>query len=104
MSQPVKITGSVLIGGTQEPGHGTFAALNPATGERISPDFQEAHAGQVAKACELAAAAFGAFSELSPGLRAQFLHSVAQEILGLGDVLIERAMAETGLPRARLEG
>jgi NADP-dependent aldehyde dehydrogenase len=33
-----------------------------------------------------------------------FLEAVAQAIMDIGDALIERAMAESGLPRARLEG
>ena len=44
------------------------------------------------------------FSELTPAARASFLQTVGAQILALGDRLIERGMAETGLPRARLEG
>ena len=36
--------------------------------------------------------------------RASFLERIAAGILELGDALIERAMAETGLPRGRIEG
>ena len=104
MNLPLGITGAVLVGGTPESGRDTFAAINPATGEHIGPVFQEADAGHVAQACELATQAFGEFSELTPPARARFLQSVGSEILGLGDSLIERAMVETGLPRARLEG
>jgi NADP-dependent aldehyde dehydrogenase len=83
---------------------GTFTAIDPATGAPLPPAFQEAGAADVAAACELAAEAFGSFSELAPAVRARFLECVGAEIMGLGDALIERAMAETGLPRARLEG
>ncbi|MEL0211238.1 MAG: aldehyde dehydrogenase family protein, partial [Novosphingobium sp.] len=36
--------------------------------------------------------------------RAAFLEAIASEILAIGDDLIEAAMSESGLPRARLEG
>jgi NADP-dependent aldehyde dehydrogenase len=36
--------------------------------------------------------------------RADFLEQVAEEILSLGDVLLDRAVAESGLPRGRIEG
>ena len=37
-------------------------------------------------------------------IRDRFLETIAEQILALGDGLIERAMRESGLPRARLEG
>lgn len=69
----------------------------------MSPDFQEAGAADVAAACGLAAEAFGRFSELALTERAAFLECAAAEIMALGTVLIDRAMAETGLARARLD-
>ena len=36
--------------------------------------------------------------------RAKFLEAIAQGILDLGEVLVERVMSESGLPRARVEG
>ncbi len=104
MSSSSEITGSVLFGTERNVGAHTFTAVNPATGERLGPAFQEAGAEDVAAACELAAAAFAEFSELAPSARAGFLQCVGNQIMGLGEALIERAMAETGLPRARLEG
>ncbi|CAN0563075.1 unnamed protein product, partial [Ectocarpus sp. 12 AP-2014] len=56
------------------------------------------------KACELANVAFDRYRETSLDERAAFIETIANEIEALGDVLIERAMAESGLPRARLEG
>ena len=81
-----------------------FVAHHAVTGEPLTPVFQEAEPQDVADACRLAAATFAEFSELVPANRATFLEQVAAEIAALGDILIERAMAETGLPRARLEG
>jgi alpha-ketoglutaric semialdehyde dehydrogenase len=56
------------------------------------------------EAAALAAAAFGPYRATSPEQRAVFLETVAAKIEAIGDDLIVRAMAETGLPRARLEG
>jgi NADP-dependent aldehyde dehydrogenase len=103
MIPPNEITGSILVGTERSLGEHTFRAVNPATGEHLEPAFQEAGAADVAAACELAANAFPELSESAPSVRARFLQSVANQIMGLGEALIERAVAETGLPRARLE-
>lgn len=101
----MSITGTILVGAEERAGGATFAAIDPATGTAIAgPAFHEAGAADVADACALAADAFPAFRDLAPEARASFLELVAEEIVAIGDGLIERAMAETGLPRARLEG
>ena len=58
----------------------------------------------VAAACRAAEAAFDIYRATSKEERARFLERIAEEILALGDALIEAAMRESGLPRARLEG
>lgn len=98
------IDGSILIGQGTRKGETSFRAYNPATGAAVGPDFGIASAQDVADACALAADAAGTFGSLAPDVRAAFLDAVADAITGIGDVLIETAMAETGLPRARLEG
>jgi alpha-ketoglutaric semialdehyde dehydrogenase len=82
----------------------TFHAINPATGEELEPEFQEASEAAVAAALEAAEAAYEAMRAISPADRAAFLRAIAQEIVGLGDTLISRANAETGLPAGRLTG
>ena len=104
MNSSSEITGAILVGSERGRGERTFTAIDPATGASLAPAFQEAGAADVAAACELAAQAFGPFSELALTQRASFLEGVANEIMDLGDALISRAMAETALPRARLEG
>jgi 2,5-dioxopentanoate dehydrogenase len=86
------------------PASGTFRGLNPATNEALDPPFTEASPADLERACALAGAAFDAFRETSPEQRATFLETIASAILELGDALIERAVAETGLPRGRIEG
>lgn len=59
---------------------------------------------EVATACAAAADAFAAYRATGREERAVFLETIATEILAIGDDLVEAAMAESGLPRARLEG
>jgi NADP-dependent aldehyde dehydrogenase len=98
------IDGSILIGATARKAEGGFQSVNPATGESFGPRVSEATTADVADAAALAAAAYPIFANLAPNVRADFLDTVAEEILAIGDVLIETAMAESGLPRPRLEG
>ncbi len=100
----MSITGALFIGAQQVTTPHQFQGRNPATGEVLAPSFCMAKEPQIAQACALADAAFDAYRETSSQDRAAFLQAIADEILALGDVLIERAMAETGLPRPRLEG
>lgn len=98
------IDGSILIGQGTRKSEASFRAFDPATGAVVGPEFSIAGARDVADACALAADAAGAFGSLAPAIRAAFLQAVADAIVDIGDVLIQTAMAETGLPRARLEG
>jgi alpha-ketoglutaric semialdehyde dehydrogenase len=99
------VTGEMLIGGRTVRGtEGTIRAVNPATGAELEPEFGEGSAADVDAACELAEAAFDAYRAVSLEERARFLEAIAQGILDLGDVLVERVMSESGLPRARVEG
>jgi NADP-dependent aldehyde dehydrogenase len=93
------VTGDLLIGSERVPGN-----ENPATNEPLDPAFAFATPADVVRACALASAVFDAYRETPLETRARFLESIATNIVELGDALIERAMAETGLPRARLEG
>jgi NADP-dependent aldehyde dehydrogenase len=98
------ITGAILIGRSELHTGSSYTAINPATGEAMEPAFTTAGLPEVERACALADEAAISFAELNPETRAVFLETIADQIMGIGDQLIERAMAETGLPRARLEG
>lgn len=101
----MKLTGNLLIGSAQIAGNeGAMYAVNPATGTQLEPVYHLGGTDNVERACALADAAFDAYRATSPAVRAHFLETIARNIESLGDTLIERAMAETGLPRARLEG
>jgi NADP-dependent aldehyde dehydrogenase len=95
----------MIIGGAGRHGAAEpLRAVNPASDEVMDPAFGGATGEDVTDACTLAAEASRAFRETRLDDRAAFLEAIAANILDLGDVLIERAMAETGLPRGRLEG
>jgi len=98
------VTGSILIGNEDVTTSSTFQAFNAATGQPFGPAIHEAGAAEVDRAANLAAAAAPAFGATTPEARAAFLEAAAEAILAIGDALIETAMAESGLPRMRLEG
>ncbi len=105
MSAHPPLTGHNLIGAAATSGReAALRGINPATGQEIEPSYGGADAADLERACELAAAAFDTYRETSLEQRARFLETIAENILGIGDALIERAMLESGLPRARLEG
>ncbi|MET0238704.1 MAG: aldehyde dehydrogenase (NADP(+)) [Sphingobium sp.] len=79
-------------------------AIAPATGLKLEPGYPVSTLADVEAACAAAAAAFPAYRAVSLEGRAQFLEAIADEIMALGDDLILRVTAESGLPRARLEG
>ncbi|GAB2566302.1 aldehyde dehydrogenase (NADP(+)) [Dyella jejuensis] len=82
----------------------TFRSINPSTGQTLNTDYPSQGLEDVEKACHLAAHAFPIYRESSPDLRAAFLELIAENIIGLGDQLIQMASAETGLPVARITG
>jgi NADP-dependent aldehyde dehydrogenase len=99
------LTGHMLIGQHTVAGHrAAIRGINPATNETLEPAYAGGSAEHVEQACALAWAALDAYRETMLSARAEFLETIATEIEALGDELIERAHAETGLPRARLLG
>ncbi len=98
------ISGELFIGRERVARQQAFHGVNPATGEKLQPAFSAAEAGDITRACELAAAAFDAFRNTGNEERAKFLETIAEQIEALGDGLLERAHLETGLPLARLTG
>lgn len=82
----------------------SFRAVNPATGQELAGDFYKAQVLDVENALKGATLAYQSYKELHKDLRAGFLRNIADEIFALGDQLIHRASAESGLPEARLRG
>lgn len=99
------INGEMIIGRRAVRGSaGTVRAFNPATCTTMGPDFGLAAAADVDAACALAEQAFDTYRNLPLERRARFLETIADRIMDIGPLLIERAHAESALPAARLEG
>ena len=98
------IDGAMLIGARASQSDVRFTAVDPATNAALTPDFSSAGQDEAAQAASLAAAAFPSYAATDLETRAAFLEAAADAIMAVGDDLIVRAMSETGLPRARLEG
>jgi 2,5-dioxopentanoate dehydrogenase len=101
---PMTLTGHSFIGGRPVTGAGgTTTGYNPATNEQLEPAYSLLTEEQLKEATSAAAETFESFSTLDPDTHASFLESIAANIEAIGDELIIRASAETGLPAARLE-
>ena len=98
------LTGRNLVAGEWREGTEHFAAVAAASGAALEPAFAQASTDDVADACAAAAAAQPVFADLPLAQRAAFLRLVAAKIDALGDSLTQRAMLESGLPEARLNG
>ena len=99
------ITGQNLIGAAAVYGDAdAWQAKNPGTGEELVPLYRGVASALVSRACEIAWDAYDSFRETSLSARAHFLERVAALILECGEDLVGRAVLETGLTRARIEG
>jgi alpha-ketoglutaric semialdehyde dehydrogenase len=99
------LRGENLIGAQARRGtEAALRAVEAATGASLEPDFPGASLSDLDRACALAEDAFDTFRETDPETRAGFLEAIASNILEIGDELVTRCMAETGLPRPRIEG
>jgi len=101
MADTHALTGEMLIGRAATRGSETsLRGVDPATGEELDPSYGGAGEADLERACALAEAAFDPYRETTLDERARFLETIAENILGLGDALVERAMRESGLPRS----
>jgi NADP-dependent aldehyde dehydrogenase len=106
MENNMVLNGEMLIGASAVRGNaGSQLAFNPTTNTDIpEPVFNLGARQEVERAAQLAHDAFDHYRNLPLSRRAAFLESIADNIMQIGDILLERAHAETGLPIARLQG
>ena len=83
---------------------GKFYAINPFNNEQLEGEFINATESQIDEAVNKAQHAFAIYRKKDKDSVADFLECIADEILTLGDALIERCHLETALPIARLQG
>ena len=99
------ITGSNFTGYTMSAnGKESFQAFSALTNQYLPTDFYYATAEELDHALQLASNAFATYQKTSFEQRAVFLDAIAEEIMALGDALIERCTAETALPAGRITG
>lgn len=99
------ITGSNFTGfAASAKGSSSFRAFSAAANQDLEGDFHYATDEEMEHAMLLAEKAFLVYQNTSFIKRAEFLEAIAEEIMALGDSLIERCTAETALPAARIAG
>lgn len=97
--------GASVIGGVASAGgDGPFRAVDPRTARPRDLVFADATEDEVDLAVTLACDAFDDLAAVPDSRRADLLERIADNIVQLGDALIDVAESETGLPRARLLG
>ena len=105
LGEMAKISGRSLIGFREGTGSGDpLYAHDPTTGQRLQPGFIPATAEEVDRAVKLAADAFKSYSHTSGRERGAFLRKIADKIESITSDIVERAVQETALPVARLQG
>jgi NADP-dependent aldehyde dehydrogenase len=104
----MKLHGKNIIGfvATEDGGSESskFRAFDPALGRPLEPAFHQSNRDNIERAFALAERAFDTYRQKTPDEIAKFLERIAEQIVGLGNELIERAAAETGLTAQRLIG
>jgi NADP-dependent aldehyde dehydrogenase len=99
------ITGKNYIGNKcTARGGKTYKTFNPQLNIENEPIYIEATSEEINEAATLATIAFKAFRTISGVQKAAFLNAIADEILNLGDALINMYCSETGLPEGRAKG
>ncbi len=97
--------GHSFIAGKTSPGSSkTFHAQSPLDSVVLEPGFHEGTHADVDHALHHAEEAFEIYRRKSAEERAVFLDTIADEIVALGDELLQRAHLESGLPMDRLTG
>jgi alpha-ketoglutaric semialdehyde dehydrogenase len=82
----------------------TFAARNAVTGAALEPLYTSSSVEDLDAAASAAAQAFLSYGRSSAAHRAALLRAIAAGLEAHSAQLVSRAMLETGLPEARLQG
>jgi NADP-dependent aldehyde dehydrogenase len=82
----------------------TFYAINPSNNKQLEGEYTNATKEQIDTVVQKATTAFAIYRKKDKNSIAAFLDQIADEILNLGDALLERCHLETGLPITRLQG
>ncbi|MDD7914856.1 aldehyde dehydrogenase (NADP(+)) [Polaribacter ponticola] len=85
-------------------GNKTYKTFNPELNTENEIVFTEASSEEIQQAVDLASKAFLEFRTISGKRKAEFLNTIADEILALDDELVKTYCSETGLPEGRAKG
>ena len=85
-------------------GNRTFQTFNPVLNIENPNVYSEASVEEINEAVTLASSAYKQFKNTSGQDKAKFLNQIADEIMALGDELVETYCSETGLPEGRAQG
>lgn len=89
---------------TKAGGSKKLQAFSTVQKGNLPGDFAVATNEEIEEAIAKAAAAFETYRQIPAAARAEFLDAIGDEIMALGDALVERAHLESGLPEARIIG
>lgn len=99
------ITGKNYIGNElRAHGQKSYKTFNPKLNIENEQIYYEATNEEIDDAVNLASSAYKKYRNLSGQSKAKFLNAIADEILNLGDDLINVYSSETGLPEGRAKG
>jgi len=97
-------TNNIIAGKESGIGSEHLYATNPATKEKLDGEFVAATEQEINDAAESAFSAWQQFKNTSGATKGKLLRTIADNIENLGDTLVHRAMAESGLPEGRIKG
>jgi alpha-ketoglutaric semialdehyde dehydrogenase len=101
----MSITGKNLIAGEWSGNTSNgFSAMNAITNQTMHEKFADASEQEIEQAIDKANHAFVSYSQLTAEKKAFFLRTIGEQIIALGDDLVDMACAETGLPAMRIQG
>ena len=99
------ITGKNYIGNQlSAKGTKTYKTFNPLLNVENEICYYEATEQEINEAVTLATQSFKEFKKISGKLKAEFLNAIVDEILGLGDELMDIYCSESGLSESRANG
>ena len=98
------ITKNIIAGSESAKGADTLTATNPATQQQLEGQFAIATIDEIDEAVTAAYGAWHEYKNTSGATKAVLLRAIADNIEAAGDALVDRAMAESGLPAARIKG
>jgi NADP-dependent aldehyde dehydrogenase len=97
-------TNNLIAGAESGQGKDHLYATNPSSKEQLDGAFVIATDQEIDQAANAALEAWHTYKLTSGAAKAKLLRTIADNIENLGDTLVHRAMAESGLPEGRIKG